>query len=1151
MSDNQKIQKYLESFDALSHSTEDYLYVWDIKNGLNWFFGRISDEFNLKGTGLTPNTDQELMALIYKDDRIDVANDLKLVKSGEKKGHDLTYRWTNKEGKGVWVNCRGNVIEDDNGQPLMLLGRVSRSVLENKINKLTGLFNKNKMLEDIAQRKKMGKSGVLLFLALDRIAKAYSEHGKEYVEKIIERCGRAIEEYGNAKRHIYHIEEDIFAICVEGGTEGSVKKLYDSICEKVHGYVTITGLAIRCNKMFADEKSMYSMWTKEVGEAKKHARSKLTFSTVNNVDEDVNRKDLAIELEESVENNFEGFSIRYQPQVENGTFRVVGVEALMRFQSKSGKQYFPDQFLPLMEEYGLMDKASVWIFREAIYQVKKWRKHLPGLKASVNFSFVQLDECLDDIIKIVKESRLPPRSVGVEIVETVRADEVENVPVLTRTCKEAGIEISVDDFGTGYSNLALLKEIRADEIKIDRKFITGIKKDSYSYLLVNNLVNFARNNGIKVCCEGVETEEDVLTLSSISPDSYQGYVFDKPCTAEEFEERYINKDTAEYKKRKHFAHDMRKKDKEQISKFDPARILSKIGVGLCVLDCDFATQTFDMHPDKMAEQILGMPENLTPIECNKFWFNRIKEGYVGLVKENLDKLGTATDVIQIIFPWIHPTLGEILLSFSGVRAYGENEKLTVKAMFRMVSVAERVGSDDKKVGLRAPARYYVQSKYIDVMINNAVAYMEIDLTQNRVEGRLIDLRGTESIDEIDFSSISNESGDLYYTEYESWWANMYIVKNKEGFLSICNSDYLIEQYNNGAKKLELKYSATDRYGDCHDYHKIIYLSKDEWLDDITALCVIYDITKENKEEMYRRNKESVVRSMCDEFKTIAHANLDNDTVEFYREDETIGDWQEGSKSFSQTVGIYADKFVCDKNRAEFKYLLSAEVLKKKLEKHGVIRFEYEYKGPDGTTTYYEEKIKKDTNNDTGYYVIIGTKDIGQEVKMRNDLKYALEMAYTDHLTGLHNQQGLMNKCSEILKDKSIPSSLVFMDIDNFKMVNDKYGHSMGDKILYEVGRVLKEETRGKDVVGRYGGDEFVILLHDIKEEKYAISVLERIAYRIEEVCENFDLNVKISASIGVAFTEQTGYDYRYLKEIADDRLYIAKKSGKNKIVTKS
>jgi diguanylate cyclase (GGDEF)-like protein len=126
-----------------------------------------------------------------------------------------------------------------------------------------------------------------------------------------------------------------------------------------------------------------------------------------------------------------------------------------------------------------------------------------------------------------------------------------------------------------------------------------------------------------------------------------------------------------------------------------------------------------------------------------------------------------------------------------------------------------------------------------------------------------------------------------------------------------------------------------------------------------------------------------------------------------------------------------------------------------------------------------------------------------------------------------------------------------MDLDNFKMVNDMYGHAMGDTILYEVGRVLKEETRGKDVVGRYGGDEFVILLYDVKDEIDTCRVLERIARRIEEVCQSLYLKVNISASIGVAFTAQTGYDYRFLKEIADDRLYIAKKNGKNKIVKTS
>lgn len=1149
---NQKIQKYLESFDALSHSTEDYLYVWDIKNGLNWFFGDISEDFKLKSKGLIPNTDEEMLSLVCPDDRKEFVKDLTLIKKGEKKEHDLTYRWMTKSGKGIWLNCRGNVIDDDDGKPLMLLGRVSKSVLENKINKLTGIFNKNKMFEDIAQRKKKGKQGLLLFLGIDRMAKAYSEHGKIYVETLVERCARVLEEFVTKKRHLYHIEEDVFTICIEDGTQEIATEIFQAVTSKITGYATMTALAVKCDKIFADEKSLYEKWLKELGEAKRHARSKLTFALIDKVDDEVSKKDLAKELKESVSNDFEGFSVKYQPQVENGTFRVIGIEALMRFQSKTGRQYFPDQFLPLLEENNLMNLASVWIFEQALEQLKKWRESLPGLRVSVNFSFVQLDECLDTIIRLVKESGLPPKSVGIEIIETVRVDEVESAPVLTRTCKEAGIEISIDDFGTGYSNLALLKEIEADEIKIERRFITGVKKDSYSYLLVNNLVNFAKSNGIRVCCEGVENEEDVITLSAIGPDSYQGYLFDKPCTPKEFETRYVNKNSLEYKKRKHLSHSLRKKDKEQIAKFDPERILSKIGVGLCVMDCDFESQIFDMHPDKITEQILGMPEDLTPIECNKFWFERIKDGYTGLVKEKLDSLLESSDVVQIIFPWNHPTLGEVLLNFNGVRANSGDETLTVKCMFKMVSFAERTGKEDNhNDGMRAPARYYVQNKYIDVILDNAAAYMECNLSENRVEGRLVDLTGTEpSVNEY-FDAISSSKGDLCYTEYEKWWAEGYITKNLEEFLSICNSKYLEEQYNKGERKIELDYSAKDKNGTIHDYHKIIYISEDEWLGDVTALCVMYDVTERNRRRSAQRNQDSIVRSMCDEFRTIAYANLDDDTVEFYRNDELLGNWHEGSDSFSHTVAIYADKFVEDKYRAEFKYLLSAEVLKKKLEQQDVIKIEYEHRRLDGEICYYEEKIKRDLKNDTGFYVIIGTKDIGQEVKMRNELKHALDMAYTDSLTGLYNQQGLRHKCSEILKDKNTQSSLVFMDLDNFKMVNDMYGHGMGDKILYEVGKVLKEETRGKDVVGRYGGDEFVVLLYDIKEESDSLRVLERIANRIEEVCKDIGLNVNISASIGVAFTSQTGYDYRFLKEIADDRLYIAKKSGKNKIVQNS
>ena len=201
--------------------------------------------------------------------------------------------------------------------------------------------------------------------------------------------------------------------------------------------------------------------------------------------------------------------------------------------------------------------------------------------------------------------------------------------------------------------------------------------------------------------------------------------------------------------------------------------------------------------------------------------------------------------------------------------------------------------------------------------------------------------------------------------------------------------------------------------------------------------------------------------------------------------------------------------------------------------------------------YHELKVKRDLSNPDELCAIIAVKDIEDEVRLRLQLERALELAYTDHLTGLLNQQGLLNKCRDMLQQDGVQAAVLFMDLDNFKQVNDEYGHGMGDKVLYEVGKAIREETRGKDIVGRYGGDEFVALINGVKRPHDAEEVAERIAGRVKDVCKRLKLAINITASIGISFTSEVGFDYHHLKEIADDRLYLAKKQGKNRIVKNS
>ena len=248
--------------------------------------------------------------------------------------------------------------------------------------------------------------------------------------------------------------------------------------------------------------------------------------------------------------------------------------------------------------------------------------------------------------------------------------------------------------------------------------------------------------------------------------------------------------------------------------------------------------------------------------------------------------------------------------------------------------------------------------------------------------------------------------------------------------------------------------------------------------------------------------------------------------------------------------VFAERFVAEENKTEYKYLLSLSTMREKLEKEDEYRFEYVRKCVDGFR-YHEMKVKRDLSDPDNLCAIIAVKDIQEEVSLRMQLERALDLAYTDHLTKLLNQQGLLNNCRELLKQDGIQAAVLFMDLDNFKQINDEYGHAVGDQVLCEVGKAIHEETRSKDIVGRYGGDEFVALINGVRRPRDAEEVAERIAGRVKDVCKRLKLAINITASIGISFTSEIGFDYHRLKEVADDRLYLAKKQGKNRIVKNS
>jgi diguanylate cyclase (GGDEF)-like protein len=249
---------------------------------------------------------------------------------------------------------------------------------------------------------------------------------------------------------------------------------------------------------------------------------------------------IKMEIENALVNN--DFVLYYQPQVDIKNGDIVGAEALIRWVHKERGMIFPDEFIPIAEETGLICKIGEWVLTEACSQLKKWQSiNLPLLKVSVNLSAQQFLK--SDLTEVVKDTlyktELDALCLELEITESMTMDVNYAIKILNEL-KELGVRISIDDFGTGYSSLSYLKEFPIDYLKIDKSFVRDIMNDESDANIVGTIIAMAHNLRLKVIAEGVEVKEQLGFLQERNCDFVQGYIFSRPISAESFEKEFYN-----------------------------------------------------------------------------------------------------------------------------------------------------------------------------------------------------------------------------------------------------------------------------------------------------------------------------------------------------------------------------------------------------------------------------------------------------------------------------------------------------------------------------------------------------------------------------------------------------------------------------------
>ncbi|MGB7181184.1 MAG: EAL domain-containing protein [Burkholderiaceae bacterium] len=231
------------------------------------------------------------------------------------------------------------------------------------------------------------------------------------------------------------------------------------------------------------------------------------------------------------------FELYYQPKVDVNTNRIVGAEALIRWNHPTRGLISPNDFIPIAEEVGLIVDIGSWVLKKACAQAVRWRNEgISDCGVSVNISPPHFYDgrLLEDVQDTILETGLNPCMLTLEITESMMMHHSHENLLTLESLKMMGVRTSLDDFGTGFSSLTHLKRMRIDELKIDKSFVAGLPDDTESAGIVRAVLAMARSLGIDVTAEGVETEEQLAFLKGQDLQVYQGFLCSQPIPADRF-----------------------------------------------------------------------------------------------------------------------------------------------------------------------------------------------------------------------------------------------------------------------------------------------------------------------------------------------------------------------------------------------------------------------------------------------------------------------------------------------------------------------------------------------------------------------------------------------------------------------------------------
>ncbi len=496
---------------------------------------------------------------IHPDDRAGMIADMRDIFEGRTDDSHREFRWVKPDGSFVWLDGRLRALRDSARRLVALEGTGidigDRKAAENKIaelartDALTALPNRMAFIEQLASAFAAAKGGgmrfAILYLDIDYFKDINDTLGHPMGDKLLQAVAERLRNHVRSYYLVARFGGDEFAI-LQGGTADAaeVSSLAARICDELRVPYLLEGNNIRITASIgislfdialADSEDLLTQADLALYRAKEAGRDGYAFHS-EELDRLVrNRVSLSEELRTAVERGGE-LEVYYQPEVEIASGRIIGMEALVRWNHPTRGQLMPADFIPVIERSGTIKVLGRWVLDEACRQMKSWRDEgIAPPVVAVNVSAVQFKINHDfekDFVEIIAKWSLSPSDVELELTESVLLETTQERRGLLEHMRQSGMRISVDDFGTGYSSLDYLRNYQFNRLKIAQQFIAGVPGNSGDVAITRATLGLAREFGIDVVAEGVETAEQAAFLTSIGCRYAQGYYFSKPLPAD-------------------------------------------------------------------------------------------------------------------------------------------------------------------------------------------------------------------------------------------------------------------------------------------------------------------------------------------------------------------------------------------------------------------------------------------------------------------------------------------------------------------------------------------------------------------------------------------------------------------------------------------